>query len=90
MRNIEIMLHDGYMGNKAMLLALSGFATGNLNAKLQQGNKAFEMKDILPSTHEYIVPPLTEEEQKVAVNNNLISFMAQAPGAEKLFGVHTQ
>lgn len=90
MRNIEIMLHDGYLGNKAMLLALSGFATGNLNAKLRQGNKAFEMKDILPSTHEYIVPPLTEEEQKVAVNNNLISFMAQAPGAEKLFGAHTQ
>lgn len=81
------MLHDGYLGTKATLLALSGFATGNLNAKLRQGARPFSMRDILPSTHEYVVPPMTEEEQKELLNNNLLSFMAQAPGAEKLFGI---
>jgi len=47
MRHIEIMLHDGMIGNKGLLLALSGFATGNLNSKLKQGSKSFEMKDIV-------------------------------------------
>jgi hypothetical protein len=85
MTNIEIMVHDGIIGNKATLLALSGFATGNLNAKLKQGAKSFGISDILPSTHEYIIPPLTEEEQKAQAKESLLRFMAQAPGAERMF-----
>jgi len=83
MRHIEIMLHDGTIGNKAVLLALSGFATGNLNSKLKQGAKSFEMKDILPSTHDYIVSPLTPEEEKAQVQRSLLTFMSNFPGAEK-------
>ena len=85
MRNIEIMCHDGMIGNKGFLLALSGFATGNLNSKLKQGAKSFEMKDILPSTYDYIIPPLTEEEQKAQTKEALLRFMSQASGAERLF-----
>jgi len=85
MRNIEIMLCDGIIGAKGSLLALSGFATGNLNSKLKQGAKSFEMKDILPSTHDYIVPPLTEEEQKAQTKKSLLRFMSQAPGSERFF-----
>lgn len=86
MRNIEIALSDGFLGNKAILLALSNLTTGNLNSKLQKGAQSFKMKDILPSTHDYIVPPLSEAEQREFTNEQLLSFMASAPGAEKALG----
>lgn len=82
MRSIEIMLSDGMIGNKAVLLALSSLTTGNLNAKIQKTAKPFRMEDILPSTHDYIVPPLTEEQKREQVNNNLLAFIAMKPGSE--------
>lgn len=91
MRDIEILLSDGFIGNKAILVALSSLTTGNLNAKLKQGATPFKMKDVLPSTHEYIVPPLTPEEQAAQANEQLLSFISQAPGAGKYFnGLHAQ
>jgi len=86
MRNIEIMLSDGFIGTKAIALALSGFATGNLNAKLKQGAKPFGMKEILPSIMDYIIPPLTPEEQRLQASKQLLAFMSAAPGSEKHFG----
>lgn len=44
------------------------------------------MKDILPSMHEYIVLPPTDEELKDRVNEQLLSFIASKPGSEKYFG----
>lgn len=82
MRNIEIMLSDGMIGNKANLLAISSLTTGNLNSKIQKTAKPFEMKDVLPSTHEYIVPPLTEQEKQAQANKNLMAFIAMKPGSE--------
>lgn len=86
MRDIEIMLHDGMIGVKAIAVALSSLTTGNLNSKLQKGAKAFKMQDILPSLKDYISPPLSEAEQKEQTNNSLLSFMSQAPGADKFLG----
>ena len=83
------MLYDGIIGNKATLLATSAFATGNLNSKLKQGAKTFDMKDILPSVHEYIVPPLTPEEEKIQVQKSLLNYMTMFPGAEK-YGLRPQ
>jgi hypothetical protein len=40
------------------------------------------MEDILPSTHDYIVPPLTEEQKREQVNNQLLAFIAMKPGSE--------
>jgi hypothetical protein len=82
MRSIEIMLSDGMIGNKAVLLALSSLTTGNLNAKIQKTAKPFRMEDILPSTHDYIVPPLTEEQKREQVNDKLLAFIAMKPGSE--------
>ena len=87
MVNIEIMLSDGMIGNKAILVALSALTTGNLNSKIQKTAKAFEMKDVLPSTHEYIVPPPTEEEMKAEVNNKLSAFISMMPGSEAFLKV---
>ena len=70
MRAIEIMFADGMIGNKAVLLALSSLTTGNLNAKIQKTAKPFRMEDILPSTHDYIVPPLTEEQDRKSTRLN--------------------
>jgi len=82
MRAIEIMLADGMLGPKAVLLALSALTTGNLNSKIQKTAKPFRMEDVLPSTHDYIVPPLTEEQKREQVNNSLLSFIAMKPGSE--------
>jgi hypothetical protein len=82
MRNIEIMLSDGMLGNKAILLALSSLTTGNLNLKIQKTTRPFTMKDVLPSTHEYIVPPLTKEQQQEQANKQLMAFLATRPGSE--------
>lgn len=81
MQNIEIMFSDGIIGNKAMLLALSTLTTGNLNAKLKQGVNPFTINHVLPSTHEYIIPPLSDEEKAAQVNDALKMFMASAPNA---------
>lgn len=85
MRNIEIMISDGMIGNRAILLALSTLTTGNLNSKLKQGVNPFTIKSVLPSTHDYIIPPLSEEEQKVQASKQLLSFMALSPGAPRSF-----
>lgn len=75
------MLSDGMLGNKSILLALSCFATGNLNSKLRKETTPFKMADILPLTHEYISPPLTDEEKKEQLNRNLLTFLQQSPNA---------
>jgi hypothetical protein len=82
MRNIEIMLSDGMIGNKAVLLALSSLTTGNLNSKIQKTTRPFTMKDVLPSTHEYIVPPLTKEQQQEQAKKQFMAFLASRPGSE--------
>lgn len=76
------MLSDGMLGNKAVLLALSSLTTGNLNSKLQKTTRPFTMKDVLPSTHEYIVPPLTKEQQQDQASKQLMAFLATRPGSE--------
>jgi len=82
MRNIEIMLSDGMIGNKAVLLVLSSLTTGNLNSKIQKTTRPFTMKDVLPSTHDYIVPPLTKEQQQDQASKQLMAFLATRPGSE--------
>lgn len=83
MRNIEIMFSDGMIGNKAVLLALSTLTTGNLNSKLKKEASPYKMEGVLPSTHEYIVPPLTDEEKLAQKNRQLMAFMASSPSAPK-------
>ena len=82
MINIEIMLSDGLIGTKAILVALSAFATGNLNSKLKQGTTPFRMQNILPSAVDYISPPPTDEEKAELVRTQLLSFLQQMPGSE--------
>ena len=82
MQSIEIMFADGMLGPKAVLLALSALTTGNLNSKIHKTAKPFMMKDILPTVHDYIVPPLTPEQQQEQVNSQLLAFLQSRPGSE--------
>lgn len=75
MVNIELMYHDGLIGNRGMLVALSSFATGNLNSKIKQGSTPYRMEQIIPMSHDYIVPPLTDEEKAEQLQRNLLSYM---------------
>lgn len=68
-----------------MLLALSSLTTGNLNAKIKATAKPFTMKDVLPSMHDYIVPPLSDAEKRNHINASLLAFMSMSPGAPKDF-----
>ncbi len=83
MRNIEIMLADGMIGPKSVLLALSSFATGNLNSKIRRDATPFKMDDLLPFAHEYVQPPLTEEQKQAKSQRSLMAFMAMNPKAPK-------
>ena len=85
MRNIEIMFADGMIGNKSILLALSTLTTGNINSKLKKEAKPYKMQDVLPATHDYIVPPLTDEELADQTNRQLLAFMATSKGVPKSF-----
>lgn len=84
MRNIEVLLSDGFLGVKAIGLALSALTTGNLNSKLGKGATPYTVKDVLPSLKDYIFPPLTEEEQRQQASKQLIAFMQMAPGAPEI------
>jgi len=83
MRNIEIMLHDGMIGQKSVLLALSSLTTGNLNSKLKETATPYKMETVLPLAHDYIVPPPTDEEKQSQLNANLSSYIAMRPDAPK-------
>lgn len=83
MRNIEVMLNDGMIGPKSILLALSSLTTGNLNSKLKKESTPYKMADVIPLAHEYIVPPLTEQEKAEQVQNSLKAFMQAQKGAPK-------
>lgn len=83
MRNIEIMLHDGMIGQKSVLLALSSLTTGNLNSKLKPTAEPYKMVNVLPLAHDYISPPPTEEEMMAKTNENLSTYIAMHPNAPK-------
>lgn len=81
MRNIEVMLNDGMIGPKSVLLALSALTTGNLNSKLSKEATSYKMEDIIPMAHEYIIPPLTEEEKAAQAQERLKAFIRSRPKA---------
>jgi hypothetical protein len=43
------------------------------------------MKDILPSLHEYIIPPLSEDQARNQASQQLLAFMSMSPGGDKFF-----
>lgn len=77
------MLNDGMIGPKSILLALSSLTTGNLNSKLKKEATPYKMADVIPLAHEYIVPPLTEQEKAEQVQRGLKAYMQSQKGRSK-------
>ena len=54
---------------------------------LQKGASPYKIKDILPQVYDYLYPPLTEQDKKKQLSDNLLSFAMMHPGApSQLFG----
>jgi len=81
MRHIELMINDGMIGPKSVLLALSSLTTGNLNSKLKKEATPYKMKDILPMVYDYILPPLTPEQESQQAQRALLAFAQSKPNA---------
>lgn len=88
MANIQTMYADGLIGNYGILTQLATLTNGVFNYMRPANSPAYKLANILGSAYDYIYPPLSEEDQKAAVNNSLLAFMSQANGFDKTkFGV---
>lgn len=81
-RVVMVALNDGLLGNKAVLMTLGAFTAGVFNYIRQPSAKPYGMADILGIAYDYIHPPLSEEEKKNQVNENLLAFMSSMPEAQ--------
>ena len=81
------MYNDGVIGNLGILEVLGNLTAGQFNKMLQKGASPYKIKDILPQVYDYLYPPLTEQDKKKQLSDNLLSFAMMHPGApSQLFG----
>lgn len=86
--NIQTMYADGLLGNYGILTQIASLTNGVFNYMRPASSPPYKLANILGSAYDYIYPPLTEEQQKAAVNDSLLAFMSQANGFDKTkFGV---
>lgn len=86
--NIQTMYADGMIGNYGILTQIATLTNGVFNYMRPANSPPYKLANILGSAYDYIYPPLTEEQQKAAVNDSLLAFMSQANGFDKTkFGV---
>lgn len=89
MANIQTMYADGLVGNYGILTQIASLTNGVFNYMRPANSPAYKLANILGNAYDYIYPPLTEEQQKAAVNDSLLAFMSQANGFDKTkFGVN--
>lgn len=88
MAQIQTMYGDGLIGNQGVLNVLGILTNGVFNYMRAAGTSPYKLANILGNAYDYLYPPLTEEEQRQQANEQLLSFMSQAPGFSKdRFGV---
>ena len=88
MANIQTMYADGLIGNYGVLTQIATLTNGVFNYMRAANSRPYKLANILGNAYDYIYPPLTEEQQKAAVNDSLLAFMSQANGFDKTkFGV---
>lgn len=82
---VMIALNDGLIGNKTILTTMGSLTTGVFNYIRESGAKAYELKQILGLTYDYIYRPLSDEEKRDETNQRLLSFLQMMPNADKQF-----
>lgn len=80
MLQIQAMYADGMIGNQGLLTVLGQLTTGVFNYMRPANAPDYKLSKILGSAYDYIVPPLSPEQQKEATNNALKTYMMMAPG----------
>jgi len=83
MKDIHTMYVDGMVGNHNIIYLLGSLATGIFNYLRSESAAPFSLAKILGPAHDYIYPPMTEEQKKMQVNEQLLTFMTMAPGFNK-------
>jgi len=77
------MYADGLIGNRGILEVLGTLTAGQFNSMLPKGKPSYKLQDIIPRVYGYIYPPLTEQDKKAQVNEQLLTFMLMNPKAPK-------
>lgn len=88
MAQMQTMYADGLIGNRALIEILGVLTNGVFNYMRSANAPTYKLSNIIGSAYDYLYPPLTEEQKKHNANEQLLSFMSQAPGfsADK-FGI---
>lgn len=79
MSQIQTMYADGLIGNNGVLEVLGSLTAGVFNYMRSANSSPYKLANVLGSAYDYIYPPMSEQEKKEALNNNLLAFMSQAP-----------
>jgi hypothetical protein len=85
--DICIMWADGVIGNRGILEVLGSLTGAVYNYMRSENQRAYKLNDIIPRAHDYLYPPLTEDQKKAKVNESLLSYLKAKPNVpQKLFG----
>lgn len=79
---VMVAINDGFVGNKVILNTLGLLTTGVFNYIRSGNSKAYELKEILGLSYDYIYRPMTDEQKAEEANQRLLMFMQMSPGAE--------
>lgn len=80
MARIQVMYADGVLGNQGLMTLFGQLTAGVFNYMRAANTPDYKLAKILSSAYDYIVPPLSEDQQKEATNNALKTYMMVAPG----------
>jgi hypothetical protein len=81
--DICIMYNDGMIGNGVLIQVLGLLTAGQFNKMLSPGKRSYKLQDIIPTIYDYIYPPLTEQDKKKQISDQLLAFAMMHPGAPK-------
>lgn len=80
MARIQVMYADGIIGNQGILTVLGQLTAGVFNYMRPANSPDYKLAKILGLAYDYIVPPLSKEQQQEATQNALKTWMSAAPG----------
>lgn len=75
------MWADGVIGNRGLLEVLGSLTAGVYNYMRSENQRAYKLNDIIPRSHDYLYPPLSDEQKRAQVNNSLLSYLRISPNA---------
>jgi len=75
------MFNDGVIGNLGIIETLGTLTAGQFNKMLPKGSSPYKLSSVIPRVYDYIYPPLTEQDKKEQVSQQLLAFAMMSPNA---------